>query len=274
MKTLQRKITILLPIHQSKHIELNFNETILSILKNINQNFVLKILVDGNLSNSFKKKISQYKKNKKILIIKSRKVGLANLLNIGINNTKTEWIARVDADDIYTSFFFKEGLKLVKKKKKPLDLFGGQITEFNNFNNSIFNKKVPTSEKDILSTIKFRNPFNHMTVFFRTSIAKQLGGYPDYDFKEDYGLWIKFISAGAKVLNSDKIFVRARISDNFYDRRSGFKHLISEIKIQNLLLKNKLTKIHFAILVFCIRILLILMPKKIIKVFYKNFLRY
>ncbi len=106
MKTLQRKITILLPIHQSKHIELNFNETILSILKNINQNFVLKILVDGNLSNSFKKKISQYKKNKKILIIKSRKVGLANLLNIGINNTKTEWIARADADDIYTSFFF------------------------------------------------------------------------------------------------------------------------------------------------------------------------
>ena len=183
MKTLQRKITILLPIHQSKHIELNFNETILSILKNINQNFVLKILVDGNLSNSFQKKINQYKKNKKILIVKSRKVGLANLLNIGINNTKTEWIARADADDIYTRFIFKEGLKLIMKKKKPLDLFGGQINEFNNFDNSIFNKKVPTSEKDILSTIKFRNPFNHMTVFFRTSIAKKLGGYPEIPFK-------------------------------------------------------------------------------------------
>jgi glycosyltransferase involved in cell wall biosynthesis len=67
-----------------------------------------------------KKKLVNTIKNKKILIIKSRKVGLANLLNIGINNTKTEWIARADADDIYTSFFFKEGLKLIKKKKNHL----------------------------------------------------------------------------------------------------------------------------------------------------------
>jgi glycosyltransferase involved in cell wall biosynthesis len=273
MRVSIKKITILLPIHQREDIELNFNKTILSILKNINQNFILKILIDGKLSNTFSKKISKYRHNKNINVIQSKKVGLSKLLNIGINNTKTEWIARADADDIYTKCFFNDGLKLTKIKKNPPDLFGGQIIEFNELDGSTFKKKVPTSKKCILSTLKYRNPFNHMTVFFRTSIAKKLGGYPDYDLKEDYALWIKFISSGAKILNSDKVFVHARVNESFYNRRSGSKHFISEIKIQNLLLKYKLTKIHIAILVFFLRITLILMPRKIIKIFYQYILR-
>ena len=163
---------------------------------------------------------------------------------------------------------------LSRHLKKNYDLFGGQIIEFDDNKKKYFiKKKVPTDSCSIKNSIKFRNPFNHMTVFFKKELTKKLGGYPEIPFKEDYGLWIKFLSSGAKVCNSDKVFVKARINDSFYIRRSGLKHLYSELKIQHLLLTHRLTKIYISIVVFSIRIFFTLMPSRIIKIFYQNVLR-
>lgn len=272
----KKKITILLPVHQRKDIELNFDETIRSILKNIDNNFLLNILIDGKLTKKFENKVKSYQdknKFKNIKITKSSKVGLSKLLNIGIKQAQTEWIARADSDDIYTKHYFKEGLKLIKLKKNQPDLFGGQIVEFNSKKQKYLEKKVPISQNKIISSIKFRNPFNHMTIFFKTSIAKRLGGYSDYYLKEDYALWIKFISSGAKVLNSNKIFAYARTSDDFYKRRSGLKHICSEYKLQKLLYNNNLSNFFWSTCVFFIRVVLISMPSFIIKGIYLFFLR-
>jgi hypothetical protein len=263
--------TILLPIHQNVDIENKFGFTLRSILKNKPKEFKLLLLIDGNLNSSLKNKISYFKKKNNFIVLRSKKVGLTKLLNKGINKTKTSWISRADSDDIYLKDYFFESLKLMKKN---YDLFGGQIIEFDDNKKKYFiKKKVPTDSCSIKNSIKFRNPFNHMTVFFKKDLAKKLGGYPEIPFKEDYGLWIKFLSSGAKVCNSNKVFVRVRVNDSFYIRRSGLKHLYSELKIQHLLLTHRLTKIYISIVVFSIRIFFILMPSRIIKIFYQNVLR-
>jgi hypothetical protein len=263
--------TILLPIHQNIDIENKFDFTIRSILKNKPKQFKLLLLIDGNLNNPLKNKISFYKKKNKFIVLQSKKVGLTKLLNQGINKTKTNWISRADSDDIYLKDYFYESLKLMKKN---YDLFGGQIIEFDDNKKKYFvRKKVPIDSCSIKNAIKFRNPFNHMTVFFKKDFAKKLGGYPEIPFKEDYGLWVKFLSSGAKVCNSNKIFARATVNDSFFRRRSGLKHFIPELKIQHLLLKNKLTEIYISIVVFPVRIFFILMPLSLIKIFYKYILR-
>lgn len=272
----KKKITILLPVHQRADIELNFDETIQSILKNIDNNFILNILIDGKLNKKFEKKIRNYRVNSKfknIVVTKSSKVGLSKLLNIGIKQAQTEWIARADSDDIYTKYYFKEGLKLTQFKKNQPDLFGGQIVEFHTDQSKYLTKTVPLSQNKIISLMRFRNPFNHMTVFFKTSIAKKLGGYPDYYLKEDYALWVKFINSGAKVMNSNKIFAYARTGEDFYKRRKGLKHIYSEYKLQKLLYINNVSNLFLSIIVFSVRVLLILMPSVIIKGLYLFFLR-
>lgn len=272
----KKKITILLPVHQRTDIEINFDTTIRSILKNIDNNFLLNILIDGKLTKQFEKKIKNYQRNNKysnIKITKSSKVGLSKLLNLGIKKAQTKWIARADSDDIYTKNYFKEGLKLTQLKNKQLDLFGGQIIEFDELNKLVLRKKVPIDYKNIKSKIKFRNPFNHMTVFFKKDLAVGLGGYPNVYLKEDYALWIKLIHSGARFCNSKKIFAHARTADNFYERRQGFKHLYSEIQIQKLLLDTKLTNFVTSFLVLFSRIFLLLMPSFILKIIYKNLLR-
>jgi glycosyltransferase involved in cell wall biosynthesis len=263
-------ITILLPVHQRKDIELNFEKTFKSLINNSYKNFNIILLIDGNLKKSFHKKINNLKKIKYFKILQSKKVGLSRLLNKGIDATHTEWIARVDSDDLYLKDFLKNGVNLIKQ---GYDFFGGQILEIKNNNKILFTKKVPTSENDIKKYIKFRNPFNHMTVFFKKNIAKKLGGYPNFYLKEDYALWIKFIHYGAKFCNSNKVFAHARTNVDFFKRRIGFQHLRSEFQIQRLLLKSKLTNFFTAFCVFLSRSFIMLMPSTIFKFIYKKFLR-
>ena len=52
-----------------------------------------------------------------------------------------------------------------------------------------------------------RNVFNHMTVCFNRKLAVSLGGYPQCRFKEDYALWLMMASNGARMFNSDNIYI-------------------------------------------------------------------
>ena len=58
-----------------------------------------------------------------------------------------------------------------------------------------------------------------------------------------------------------------------FKRRRGLKSVISEIKIQKLLLENKLSNPLKSFMVYCIRSTILILPSKIIKFFYLTFLR-
>jgi hypothetical protein len=111
-----------------------------------------------------------------------------------------------------------------------------------------------------------------MTVFFKTDFVKKIGGYPDLYLKEDYALWCKFIYHGAKVANMNKIVVNVK-TDGMHARRGGIKYIISEIKLQKILLSCNLTNVFTSIFVCILRITVHALPNQIKFLFYNNFLR-
>jgi hypothetical protein len=193
----------------------------------------------------------------------------ANILNKGINKVSTKWIARMDGDDICEKNRFKNSLKFMNF---DYDLFGGQIKEIESKSDFYFVKEVPCTSEKIIKMIKYRNPFNHMTVFYKTDFAKKIGGYPDLYLKEDYAFWIKFIYNGAKIGNMNKIVVRVK-TDGMYDRRSGFKYYVSEFILQKILLQSKLTNVFSSLFICPARILIHLLPRSLKKFFYISLLR-
>ena len=38
---------------------------------------------------------------------------------------------------------------------------------------------MPSTNSDIKNYLKFRNPINHMTAFYKTDLVKKVGGYPN-----------------------------------------------------------------------------------------------
>jgi len=261
--------TILLPVYDRDDLCNNFEKVIESIYSNSIKPDNLFVLVDGNLNNNFNIKINICQKKFNFKVIRSEKIGLAKILNKGIQEVKTFWIGRMDGDDLCEIDRFKNSIKYMKE---DYDLFGGQIIEIDNFNEKN-KKKVPINENDIKKIIKYRNPFNHMTVFYKTKIVKKLGGYPNLYLKEDYGLWCKMIGSGAKVANMPFVVVKAKTGNNFFIRRGGLKYIVSEFYLQKILLENKLTNLFFATLIFILKSIVYILPVNFKKFIYKKLLR-
>ena len=268
-KNINKTFTVLLPLYQRKDLQRNLPKVLLSIYNNSVVPDDLIILVDGELTSDFHNLIELEQNKYNFKILKSKKVGLANILNKGIKMVKTTWISRMDGDDLCELDRFENSKKFMNFN---YDLFGGQIRELNRKLKYSLIKKVPISHENIIKSIKYRNPFNHMTVFYKTDFVKKIGGYPDLYLKEDYALWCKFIYHGAKVANMNKIVVTAK-TDGMHARRGGIKYIFSEIKLQKILLSCNLTNIFISLFVCLLRIIIHVLPSKIKFLFYNNFLR-
>ena len=129
-------------------------------------------------------------------------------------------------------------------------------------------KKVPISQKNILRYVKFRNPFNHMSVAFKSEIVKKVGYYPRIYLKEDYGLWAKLIQSNVKMINLSRRLVKAYSGPEMVKRRSGYKILVSEIMLQKLLYDTKINSLFLSFVSFSIRFLFLLAPFQIKKILY------
>jgi cellulose synthase/poly-beta-1,6-N-acetylglucosamine synthase-like glycosyltransferase len=267
---LNEAFTVLLPIYQREDLVENFSLVLKSIYENTLLPDDLIVLIDGDISENFLNIILSEKNKYNFKILKNKKIGLAQVLNQGISHVNTNWIARMDGDDLCEKDRFENSIAFIKKKN--LDLFGGQISEFSVKSNSLLIKKVPCSSESIKKMIKFRNPFNHMTVFYKTNLVKKVGGYPDIYLKEDYALWCKLISIGARVGNMDKIVVRVK-NDELFNRRGGIKYLQSEIELQKILIKSNLSNFFFSVFICSMRILVFMLPNILKKKIYTNFLR-
>lgn len=205
------------------------------------------------------------------LNIIDKNIGLALALNNALKLVKTEWVARADSDDINLHNRFKKQLELCKKN---YDVIGSNILEIDS--DGILpksRKKIPKTNKEIKRYLKFRNPINHMTVFYKTELIKSVGGYPNIYLREDYALWAKLAMKGAVFHNIDEILVNVNGGGNIYKRRGGVKNALAEFKLQYFLCKCKIKPLFLGIIHLFLRIFFLLLPSKIIKEIYIRKLR-
>lgn len=265
----KKDFTVLLPIYQRNDLFDNFSEVLNSIYSNTIKPNDLIVLVDGFINDDFKNKIKREQERYNFKILWSEKIGLAKILNKGINEVKTTWIARMDGDDICTLDRFEKSLEFINQ---GFDLFGGQIMEKEKYSQNLYLKKVPLESKEIKKMLKFRNPFNHMTVFYKTSLAIKVGGYPNLHLKEDYAFWCLLARMNIKIGNMKDIVVKAN-SDGLYSRRGGLEYLKSEFELQKLLIKFGFTNYLIATLVLLMRCSVYVLPSYLKKIIFKRFLR-
>ena len=243
-------------------------------LKSVDSNSSLPeqfvLVVDGPISNELISTIENFKEECnffEVFFLKKNR-GLAEALNFGLTKIKTDWVVRADADDFNLPNRFQE---LQKHMLDSIDVVGSYIKEVSGDSSVI--KSVPLSHDQIVKFIKRRNPFNHMSVCYRKSAVLKAGGYPPLHLKEDYGLWAKLVSDGARTLNIDQVLVEAKAGDDLYKRRSGIKYVISEINLQKLLFELNIKSFLLSISDFILRSLVFILPSALRKYIYLVFLR-
>ena len=190
-------ISIIIPYYKKK---LFFSKAIKSVLRQSYKNFEI-ILIYDDISRSelkFVNKILKKIKKKKIIINKEN-LGAGISRNKGIKAAKGNFIAFLDADDIWHKDKLREQVNFMNVNKINFSYTDYSIV---NENEKIIKKiKVPR-------IVKYRNLLcscyiGLSSVIINSKLLK-LDTFPNLKTKEDYVLWLKLSKKNVKMLGVNK----------------------------------------------------------------------
>ncbi|EPK7359264.1 glycosyltransferase [Kluyvera intermedia] len=219
------------------------------------------MVLDGPISEPLHLILNRWLKSLPLKIVPlSECVGLGNALNIGLKYCDSNYIARMDTDDICDVNRFQLQIEYLKSHEN-VALIGGAIEEFkcqvHDLNIIRFSKN---KHDEIFKYAKFRNPFNHMTVIFKKDVIESIGGYKHHLYMEDYNLWLRLLSGGYQTYNLSEVLVFTRIGNGMISRRKGWSYIKSEFLISKLKYELAIDGVIHAFYIFLIRALPRLLP--------------
>ena len=189
-------------------------------------NFEILFVDDASTDNSLKIAESYSKKLKNFKIINNREnEGLVRCCNKAIQEIKTPYFMRLDADDWLVSDAIEKILKEVGSLKKEdfivfkrVDVFGNTVKEIN-------------ISDDIYLWISGGSVFN-------TNAIKSVGGYSN-EYWEEYDLYIKLLEVGYRYkVSSHCIYYYRRghqsMTQDYEKKKSGSASLLKKWGVETL----------------------------------------
>lgn len=270
----EMKYSVLISVYYKENPEY-LKDSIDSMLNQTVKPDEIVLVKDGPLTEALEKAIYDYRDNSILNVIELKEnVGLGKALNIGLTKCRNEIVARMDTDDISKpDRCEKQLLKL--SQNEEISVVGSVVGEFiGESNNIVAYKEVLESHKSIKKRVKYRNPMNHPTVMYRRKDVITAGNYMHWFLNEDYYLWIRMLQKGFNFSNINEPLVLMRITEETYLRRGGWKYFITQKKLFDYMLKNKMINIFEYTYNNAIRFATrILVPNKVRKIMYLKILR-
>jgi len=163
------------------------------------------------------------------LVPLERNRGLGPALDAGLAASKFDVVARMDADDIAMRHRFEVEIPLIA----GADIVGAGLLEFVGDISRIVGRRIPPTEPErIARYARMHDPFNHPTVVYRRQAVLAAGGYGDLPLMEDYALFARMLSSGARAANVAEPLVYYRVGATSFKRRGGTDLLRSELRLQ------------------------------------------
>jgi glycosyltransferase involved in cell wall biosynthesis len=204
-----------------------------------------------------------------------RKSGSAPALQAGLASCSSNWVARMDCDDLSVPDRFRKQLTFLADNPR-IDVLGGWMAEFASDPQRITAvRKVPGTHAEVLREAPLRCPVNHPTVVYRKRAVLACGGY-EQRFEElaDYHLWAKMIRQGYRFHNLPEVLVKGRAADGLYRRRGGWPYAKAELLLEKEFLRMGLTNLPAFALNVLLRLSVRLMPGKARALVYRCLLRH
>ena len=186
------KVTVLMSVYNSQNTVSNALE---SFVNQTYKNIEILVIDDGSEDETLKICL-EYAKNFKNISVQENKnnIGLTKSLNLLIDLSNGNLLARQDADDI-------SDLKRIEKQvdflnKNNLDAVTSRAKIINQ--DRIIPRFSYYLPKKIV--IRYKNPFIHGSLLIKKTSIQKLGGYNDkFYYSQDYKLMWDLIKTGGKI---------------------------------------------------------------------------
>jgi hypothetical protein len=187
-------ISVIMPVwNGASHLR----ESIDSILAQTEQNFEFLIIDDGSTDDTVA--IIESYQDARIRLIRQEHEGIVVALNRGVVESRADWIARMDADDIAYPQRFETQLALVRANPDAV-LCHSHIRIIGEERYVTPAGRFISSEALIQLRLCYQSAIVHPTVMFRKDAFLVCGGYlAEERHAEDYGLWGRLVLQGAVV---------------------------------------------------------------------------
>lgn len=199
-------------------------EALDSLLAQTYQGFKVIMCDDGSTDNTYEVAQAYVDKypGKFILIKNDKNLKLAATLNHCLEYADTEYVARMDGDDISLPTRFEKEIKFLDGHPEyalvscPMIYFD----DHGDFRTGI------SIERPTAATFRYGTPFCHAPVMVRMTVYKEVGGYTvgeKTERMEDYYLWYKIYRNGNIGFNLSEPLYKMRDDRNAQMRRVSFK---------------------------------------------------
>jgi len=223
----QPLVSIIIPMYNA---EKYIAETIESVVNQTYKNWEL-IVVDDCSTDSGRDIVREYiKKDKRIKLIESETNfgGPARPRNIGIDNAKGEYIAFLDADDVWLSEKLQIQIEILMYNREYdiIDANAYTIDKNSKKIDSLKIKKIYNILKyfmDDINILILSNYININTTLIRNKNIIKFEEDKNLIAIEDWFFWINNLMSGKKIYIYNKYLIHYRILDNSISNRSTDK---------------------------------------------------
>jgi len=205
-------ISVVMPVYNGEKF---LKEAIESILNQTYKDFEFLIIYDESTDNTLSIIQEFQEQDARVVLINGDKEGISGALNKGIKEAKGKYIARMDADDISLPIRFEK--QISHMQNLGLDICGGHSLLIDSDGKINGIGIMPRSHDLCGLSMMFRVPFPHPGVMIRKGFLTDYSleyGQSIYQTAEDFDMWVRMFSSGAKFGNVDDIVVRYRVLDN------------------------------------------------------------
>jgi len=205
-------VSVLLPCYNaSKTLE----ETLFSLKQQSFPDFEVICVDDGSTDNTAELLIGWSEDDPRFIYVPTDHSGVVAAANTGLEFCRGEIVVRMDADDLC----HPDRIKLQRdylQKHTNITVVGSLVTGFPeeaigegfriyyDWLNSL------VSHEDITREIFVESPIANPCAAFRKSWIRDLGGYRDHGWPEDYDLWLRFFLAGARFAKIPEVLLEWR----------------------------------------------------------------
>ncbi len=228
------RISIIMGIYNCEN---TLEEAIESLLKQTYKQWKLILCDDGSIDGTYSLAERYAKKYDNILLIKNEKnMGLNYTLNHCLKYVDTEYVARMDGDDISMPERLKKEVEFLDEHQE-YDIVSTSMVYFDDKGDWGRCKTIQKPEK---KDFVYGTPFCHAPCMVRARAYAKVKGYSvgkKLLRMEDYHLWYKMYRAGYKGYNLQEALYKMRDDRNATARRK-YRYRVNEAYVRWLIIRD------------------------------------
>lgn len=188
------KVSVVLPVFNS---ESYLTDAVQSLLSQTHQDLEIIAIDDGSTDSSLSILSRFARQDSRLRVIMRKNTGIETALNEGIDAARSEFIARMDSDDVAAPDRVTRQVEYLRSHDRVV-LLGGAYRLIDGAGRYLTTLTPPPDNATLQAyALSGRNPFCHSLVMMRREAFYRAGGYrEDLPAAEDLDLWLRMGEIG------------------------------------------------------------------------------